>query len=233
MTLSSNPTSSRVASRPTGPLASGDASGESSQDHAAPAPGARPVDEAGAAAEPAGPQPDGSLPDVPKAVFIDWGPDLPGRFPTGRARLLVVNPTTLHLSWEVPATSAHASADAWIAEVRVDDGIVRESRRVESVPGYFANSCWLTVSPRTSGVVRLLSTEGGLARRVADLPFETPPAAPSTDFTERWGTLDRLGSLIRDAEAVEGARVVEVSPEPPRPTLVPTSSTSAGLRPRG
>ncbi len=171
-----------------------------------------------------------AIPEGARAVFIDWGPDLPGRFPTGRARLLVVNPTTLHLSWEVPATSARASAEAWLAEVRVDGGIVSESQRVPTVPGYFAGSCWLTVSPKTSGVVRLLSVEGGLARRVADLPFETPPAAPSNDFTERWGSLDRLGSLIRDAEAVEGARVVEL-PEDPRPAEPsPASSTALARR---
>jgi hypothetical protein len=176
---------------------------------------------------------DASLPDAAKAVFIDWGPALPGRFPTGRARLLVVNPTTLHLSWEVPATSAHAAAESWIAEVRVDGGIVSESRRVDGVPGYFANSCWLSVSPRTSGTVRLLAVEAGLARRVADLPFETPPAAPSTDFTERWGSLDRLGALIRDAEAVDGARVAEVVAAPPKPQTIPTSSTPVEGRARG
>jgi hypothetical protein len=171
------------------------------------------------------------LPDAARAVFIDWGPDLPGRFPTGRARLLVVNPTTLHLSWEVPATSARAAAEAWLAEVRVDGGIVAESQRVPAVPGYFAGSCWLTVSPRTEGVVRLLSVEGGIARRVADLAFETPPAGPSTDFTERWGSLDRLGSLIRDAEAVEGARVEELPAEPP-PELSPATSTAVAANPR-
>jgi hypothetical protein len=173
-----------------------------------------------------------SIPEASQAVFIDWGPDLPGRFPTGRARLLVVNPTTLHLSWEVPATSARASAEAWLAEVRVDGGIVSESQRVAAVPGYFAGSCWLTVSPRTVGVVRLMSVEGGIARRVADLPFETPQAAPSTDFTERWGSLDRLGSLIRDAEAVEGARVEALPVVPPPAEPSPMTSTAVAGHPR-
>jgi hypothetical protein len=44
-------------------------------------------------------------------------------------------------------------------------------------------------------------------RRIAELGFETPPAGPSTDFTERWGSLDRLGGLRRDEAAVLGNRV--------------------------
>lgn len=168
-------------------------------------------------------------PEVPTHgdTFIDWGPDLPDTFGSGRARLMVVNPTTLHLSWETAAESQLAAAEAWIAEVRVDGAVLKATFRVEGSPGKHTHNCWMSVEPKTSGFVRLLAVQNGQTKRVADLDFTTPAAGPSSDFAETWGSLDRIGGMRLDEAAVPGNRV-EPSDAGPSPFSGSLAKPSAG-----
>lgn len=169
-------------------------------------------------------RPSTDAPATEPGAYIDWGPELPESFGSGRARLMVANPTTLHLSWETAAGSALASATAWLIEVRRDaDGVV-STWRVDGDAGRRSYNCWMTVAPRTTGMVRLLGEVDGQLRRVADLTFSTPGDAPSEDLTERWGTLDRLDGSVHAAPAVAGQRV-DVAGSGPSP--------SSSTRPRG
>jgi hypothetical protein len=162
-------------------------------------------------------RPSGESPPPDAGVYVDWGPALPEAFGSGRARLMVVNPTTLHLSWEPAAGSALAGASAWVVEVRGDGDGLLSSWRVDADGRKSAYTCWMTVQPRTAGTVRLLGELDGQLRRVADLAFATPSAAPSDDLAERWGALDRLDGHVQEAAAVSGQRV-EVAGTGPSPS---------------
>jgi len=120
---------------------------------------------------------------------------------------MVVNPTTLHLSWETAAGTALANAEAWIAEVRIDQAVLKSTYRVEGIPDLHSYNCWMSVEPKSSGFVRILAVVDGQIRRVADLAYTTPADRPSSDLTERWGALDRLGGFVRGQAAVLGQRV--------------------------
>lgn len=113
--------------------------------------------------------------------YIDWGPDLPGQYDGGRARVLVANPTTLYLVWETPTSPAR-----WRLDLLVD-GHRRATLEIDGA----GREAWLQVSARSRGEVHLLRDEV----HVATLPFETPPDAPSDDTSERWGRLDGHGQM--------------------------------------
>lgn len=123
--------------------------------------------------------------------YIDWGPDLPARYPGGRARLLVTNPWTLYLTWET-----EANPERWRVEVERADGVTLEAA---DHAGRLSD-LWLRVPARTRGVVHL-SRDGV---RVASLPFATPPDAPSDRAgDERWALIDE-GGHVHDATPVGG-----------------------------
>lgn len=123
--------------------------------------------------------------------YIDWGPDLPARYPGGRARLLVTNPWTLYLTWET-----EARPERWRVEVERSDGVRLEA--ADHAGGL--SDLWLRVPARTRGVVHL-SRDGV---RVASLPFATPPDAPSSELgDERWALIDE-GGHVHDASPVGG-----------------------------
>lgn len=169
-------------------------------------------------------RPSQETPAPEPGVYVDWGPALPESFGSGRARLMVVNPTTLHLSWETADGSALAGATSWAIEVRGGDDGLLSTWRVDADGGRSAYTCWMTVPSRTAGTVRLLGELDGQLRRVADLAFATPGDAPSQDLSERWGALDRLDGQVQEAAAVSGQRV-DVAGTGPSP--------SSSTRPRG
>ena len=144
---------------------------------------------------------------APCETYIDWGPELPSEFASGRARLMVVNPTTLHLSWETASGTSLADAEAWLAEVRSGQAGLQSTYRIEGIPNLHSYNCWMTVEPKSSGFVRILAVVDGQIRRVADLSYTTPADRPSSDLTERWGSLDPLGGHVRSQAAVLGNRV--------------------------
>jgi len=125
--------------------------------------------------------------------YIDWGPDLPARYPGGRARLLVTNPWTLYLTWET-----ESPARRWRIEVERADGVTLEA--ADHAGGL--SDMWLRVPARTRGVVHL-SRDG---ERVASLPFSTPPDAPSDRSDERWALIDE-GGHVHDAASIGGRAI--------------------------
>lgn len=131
-------------------------------------------------------------------LYIDWGPDLPARYPGGRARVMVANPTTLYVSWESDAPAP----ERWYLEVRVD------GQRTESleIPGK-GSDAWFQVPARTRGHVHLVRVGGGHRTEVAVLPFATPPAGPSDALEERWGRRAATGELVADVPPVRGERI--------------------------
>lgn len=113
--------------------------------------------------------------------YIDWGPDLPGRYDGGRARVLVANPRALFVTWETATPPA-----GWRLDV-----VIGGEREQTIELGGDASETWVSVRPRLEGEVRLFR-EG---ERVATLPFETPPDAPSDDTSERWARVDERGQV--------------------------------------
>lgn len=143
--------------------------------------------------------------------YIDWGPDLPGRYDGGRARLLVANPRALFVTWE-----SGSQPERWRLDVVVDGGL---SRTVE-LAGH-AGDAWLSVAPRTRGEVRLV--RDGV--HVATLPFETPSEGPSEDTSERWGRTDPQGQM--HAAANVGGTALGPEPLVPGEASAPSSSSTA------
>jgi hypothetical protein len=125
--------------------------------------------------------------------YIDWGPDLPGRYEGGRARALVANAHAVFVTWETatPPTS-------WQLEVAIGG----ETLQSLTIPGG-ASDHWLQVPARSRGEISLV--RDGV--RVAVLPFATPPEAPSDDLGERWGRVDSHGELHADAVPPDGQRI--------------------------
>jgi len=121
--------------------------------------------------------------------YIDWGPDLPGKYDGGRARLLVANPTSLFVTWE-----SGLQPQRW----RLELVVAGVTTRVLELAGD-AGDAWIQVPARTRGEVRLVRD----GAHVATLPFETPPDAPSDDTSERWGRLDAQGH-VRPAQSIGG-----------------------------
>lgn len=142
---------------------------------------------------------DHSTPSAPigSDPYIDWGPDLPGRYDGGRARVLVANPHALFVTWESGSTPA-----GWRVELQVLGGHGEPGATMSlSLPGV-ATDAWLSAPARARGVIRLFH-DGSL---VATLPFETPPDMPSDDVSERWGRVDDHGAL-QAASAVDGRAI--------------------------
>lgn len=129
--------------------------------------------------------------------YIDWGPDLPGRYSGGRARLLVTNPWTLYVTWESESTP-----ERWRLEIEREDGVMLEA--ADHAGGL--SDLWLRVPARTRGVVHL-SRDGV---RVASLPFATPPDAPSERTEESWALIDQ-GGHVHDAAPIGGRALTETS----------------------
>lgn len=125
--------------------------------------------------------------------YIDWGPDLPGRYEGGRARALVANAHSVFVTWETATPP-----DSWQLEVVLGGEVVQTL----SVPGG-ASDHWLRVPARSRGEVRL--ARDGV--QVATLPFSTPPESPSEDLVERWGRIDASGELHADATPPDGQRI--------------------------
>ncbi|MFO0749445.1 MAG: hypothetical protein U1F43_27820 [Myxococcota bacterium] len=130
-------------------------------------------------------------------LYIDWGPDLPARYPGGRARLMVANPTTIYVAWETDAPAP----EHWAIELHVDG---RATQSFE-VPGK-ASDGWFQVPAAARGAVHLVRVGDGQRFDVAVLPFATPPAGPSDALEERWGRQDESGSVTAVA-AVPGGRI--------------------------
>ena len=150
---------------------------------------------------------------IGSAPYIDWGPDLPGRYDGGRARVLVANPHTLFVTWESGSTPA-----GWRVELHVHGG----SSMTLSMPGV-ATEAWLSAPARARGLIRLFHDDA----LVATLPFETPPDAPSDDVTERWGQVDDHGTV----HAVAGVDGRAIGPDAISASAgygVPTSSSTRG-----
>lgn len=144
--------------------------------------------------------------------YIDWGPDLPGKYDGGRARLLVANPRALFVTWE-----SGLQPNRW----RLELVVAGVTLRVIELAGD-AGDAWVSVSPRTHGEVRLVR-DGAL---VATLPFETPPDAPSEHTAERWGRVDEHGHVLATA-SVGGTAL---GPELLAPGEVPGSATTSSSR---
>lgn len=125
--------------------------------------------------------------------YIDWGPDLPGRYEGGRARALVANAHAVFVTWETATPP-----DSWQLEVVLGGQVVQSL----TIPGG-AGDHWLQVPARSRGEIRL--ARDGV--RVAVLPFSTPPEAPSDDLGERWGRVDAQGALHADAVPPQGQRI--------------------------
>jgi len=142
-------------------------------------------------------------------VYIDWGPDLPARYPGGRARVLVANPTTLFVSWE----TERAAPDRWIVEVRLAHG----GGHAVEIPGK-SPDVWVHAPAGARGHVHLIRLDGGSREEVAALPFRTPPDGPSWRTDERWGRLRGDGLMVADVSAPRGGRVAVE--EPPGMTAV-------------
>ena len=147
--------------------------------------------------------------------YIDWGPDLPGKYDGGRARLLVANPRALFVTWE-----SGLQPDRWRLELVVA-GI---TLRVIELAGD-AGDAWINVSPRTHGEVRLLR-DGAL---VATLPFESPPDMPSEQSEEHWGRLDEQGH-VRPAASIGGnALGAELLDQGQAPSSAASASSQRGF----
>jgi len=146
--------------------------------------------------------------------YIDWGPDLPGKYDGGRARLLVANPRALFVAWE-----SGLQPERW----RLELVVAGVTLRVIELAGD-AGDAWVQVSPHTRGDVRLVR-DGAL---VATLPFETPPDAPSEDGAERWGRVDE-GGHVQAAASVGGTALASEELEPgPGPGGATSSSSQRG-----
>jgi len=143
-------------------------------------------------------------------VYIDWGPDLPARYPGGRARVLVANPTTIFVGWE----SDRPAPDRWALHVEIDGG----PGFVAEVPGK-SPDVWLQVPAGSRGRVHLVRVDaaavpGDVAtlEELAVMPFRTPPAGPSWRTDERWGRLGPRGQMIADVAPPHGERVAVEEP---------------------
>ncbi len=143
------------------------------------------------------------------APYIDWGPNLPGKYDGGRARLLIANPRALFVTWETGL-----QPNQWRLEVAIGG----ETKRVLELAGDAADA-WIAVTPRTRGEVRLLRD----GQHVATLPFETPPDAPSNDVSERWARVDASGAVQEGASIGGNALTVEL--------IVPRDDTTSSSLP--
>lgn len=136
-------------------------------------------------------------------VYIDWGPDLPARYPGGRARVLVANPTTLFVSWE----TERPSPDRWIVEIALAHG----GGHALEIPGK-SPDVWVHAPAGARGHVHLIRVEGGARETVASLPFRTPPDGPSWRTDERWGRLRGDGVMVADVSPPRGGRIEVEAP---------------------
>lgn len=116
----------------------------------------------------------------PAAPYLDFGPELPARYPGSRARAMVASPTRVRLTWDFEGdggTSFRATA------FRAPD----EPLGALDVPAG-GDEAWLSVPPETDGFVRLEAVlSDGTTRPLAEVPFRTPAATPA-DLApeERW-----------------------------------------------
>jgi hypothetical protein len=146
--------------------------------------------------------------------YIDWGPDLPGRYDGGRARVLVANPRALFLTWETTTPPERWRVEVWLGEAH---------ERTVDLAGD-ASEVWIAVGSNTRGELRLVRDDV----HVATLPFETPADGPSADTSERWARIDSHGQM-RATPSIGGTAL---GPEAIAPIAGDgaTSSGSTGLQ---
>jgi hypothetical protein len=143
------------------------------------------------------------------AVVFDHGAILPDRYPGTRVRVMVRDPQSLFVYWEVPAD---AGGEAWeIASLDADDRTLQAFR-----VGHEGTSGYLNVASASVERVTLRPVHRGL------------PAEP-------WATVDLTASLPEPPLVQGPAPWVELPAafpdrEPPRRAALPGHRTDAGTR---
>lgn len=126
-------------------------------------------------------------------VYIDYGPELPERYGLRQARVMVQDPYTLFVYWELDTP-----ADAWEVRAEVDGRILHRFQTVGS-------SGFLIVSPETDGMIFVCPVlRGTPGAAEAILTFSTPRATPHPLGQAVWAQAgDSLGrpGLLSQASA--------------------------------
>ncbi len=138
------------------------------------------------------PEPRESRPAPTFLPFVDYGPDLPERYDGPRTRVLVAHPTLVRATWEQDGRGLRC----WRVTARSLEGELLDACEVNPV----AEDAWLTVPAAGRGEVELEAVDAtGASRRVALVPFETPPDGPAelaAPPDERWVTLSEGGTAL-------------------------------------